>query len=205
MDYATLAQGSQLQNLVVRKKLTVERLQALFETGLLTDLMDSDPSEVNRNDLRVVLGLEPKDRHIVRLRKGETFQGVIERGRWDQIDPTITPERYPFSIEHNRQLTMEVVNFGVSLNRVQAIEKAAKQGLKPPTYMEALGFCADYCYMRPLLAIVFPHEPVDGKMLAYGTNMRNFRGLTEFEEGFIGGPDCPWAFVRPSILRKSRN
>ena len=199
MKYATLAQGSQVANLIVQKKVSAERLQALLETGLLADLLDIDASEVNRNSLRMALGLPTEDLYEISLRANDTFATLYGRGRWDSDDISIFPEYHHISVGRDDSALIEIVRFGVELTPEQAAERGRRQGLVQPTPEQVLAFGADH-HCRFRMAVIFPHEPVDGYVLAIGTNVRNFRYLTKIEAEFVAAPHCQWAFVRPSRL-----
>ena len=56
MKTATLAQGNQVLNLILQKKMPAEHLQKILESGLLSDLLDGNIDEVNRAEFRRVLG-----------------------------------------------------------------------------------------------------------------------------------------------------
>ena len=195
MEYATLAQGTQVQNLITRKKTSKERLQALLETGLFTDLLDVDASEINRNDLRAILGMDPVDRFSLFLKAGETTADLLKRGDYDSLQ--VSSENYPTIVAADERVVLEVVRFGMSLSIPQAIEKAKKQKLLPPTLQQSLVFGSAHVG-RPPLGIVLPHEPVNGKVLLFGTNCRNFRVLGEMNSEDLCGTECPFAFVRPA-------
>ena len=61
MKDATLKQGNQVLTLILQKDLPSEKLQALIESGLLSDLLDANIGTVDREKFQEVLGLrEPK-------------------------------------------------------------------------------------------------------------------------------------------------
>lgn len=55
----SLKQASQILKLVDDKGMPSDQLQALFNSGLLSDLMDANFGQVNRDEFRKVLGLIP--------------------------------------------------------------------------------------------------------------------------------------------------
>ncbi len=57
-DSATLGQGNQLINLILQKKVQVDQLQKIIDSGLFADLLDAQNIEkVDRNVFRKLLGL----------------------------------------------------------------------------------------------------------------------------------------------------
>ena len=53
---ATLAQGNQVINLILQKRVSDSQLQELFESGLLADLLGAYLEGVDRNAVRIALG-----------------------------------------------------------------------------------------------------------------------------------------------------
>jgi hypothetical protein len=59
MKDTTLAQGNQIINLILQKKLPAEKLQKLFKSGLFSDLLDvEEPEVIDRKAFRIILGLD---------------------------------------------------------------------------------------------------------------------------------------------------
>lgn len=58
MDKATLKQANQVLNLISQKDPPSDQLQALFASGLLSDLLDANVAEVDREKFRELLGLK---------------------------------------------------------------------------------------------------------------------------------------------------
>lgn len=62
MEKATLAQGNQILNLILQKKIPSEQVQRVLESGLLSDILDANLEffdELRRDDIRRILGLCP--------------------------------------------------------------------------------------------------------------------------------------------------
>ncbi|MCC6290560.1 hypothetical protein IT398_00585 [Candidatus Nomurabacteria bacterium] len=57
MSKPTLDQAVRLLNLAQEKNISREQIQALFERGLLSDLLDGNMDKVNREQFRKILGL----------------------------------------------------------------------------------------------------------------------------------------------------
>lgn len=59
MKEATLAQGNQVTNLILQKKVSSVQLQRLLHSGLLADLLEADfDKEINRRDFRRLIGFQ---------------------------------------------------------------------------------------------------------------------------------------------------
>lgn len=87
MNFASLAQGGQVLRLIHEQETTVEQLQDLIESGLLSDLLKADVKKVNRDDFRKLLGLTfPELKIIVDYTK--TLQEMIAAGHYDWLTTT---------------------------------------------------------------------------------------------------------------------
>ena len=64
MKDATLAQGNQVLNLILQKGVPASQLQALIESGLLSDLLDANVENVDRKKFREVIGLEKSEKEV---------------------------------------------------------------------------------------------------------------------------------------------
>ena len=71
MKNANLAQGNQVLNLILQKQTSVKQLQALIESGLLSDLLDANVEEVDRDKFREVIGFKKPEK------KARTHRFVI--------------------------------------------------------------------------------------------------------------------------------
>ena len=59
MDKATLKQANQILNLISQKDSSSQQLQALYASGLFSDLLDANVDQVSREKFREMLGLKP--------------------------------------------------------------------------------------------------------------------------------------------------
>ncbi len=71
MQSVTLPQALQLIKMMLDQGLGRERVQELFDSGLLADLLKVDPGTVDRDEFRRVIGLKPAERKIGQMRRGE--------------------------------------------------------------------------------------------------------------------------------------
>lgn len=68
MKKPTFAQANQVLNLIAQKQMPAEQLQKVFESGLLSDLLDGNIDEVDRMEFRRMMGLNPLTvKHIIDL------------------------------------------------------------------------------------------------------------------------------------------
>jgi len=77
MDEVTLAQGNQVLNLILQKKVPSRQLQDLLESGLLSDLLDAhidEVDELDRDDFRRMLDLKPLS--VWRRYDGDSYDGI---------------------------------------------------------------------------------------------------------------------------------
>ncbi len=99
MKDATLAQGNQVLNLILQKQTPAEQLQTLIQSGLLSDLLDANVEEVNRDKFREVIGLRgpkvlkyqfvleggsPTDESVER--EAKRLLGAVSISRWYVVD-----------------------------------------------------------------------------------------------------------------------
>ncbi len=64
MKDATLAQGNQVLNLILQKQTPASQLQALIESGFLSDILDANVESVDRKKLRIAIGLEKPEEEV---------------------------------------------------------------------------------------------------------------------------------------------
>lgn len=127
MKKATLAQGNQVLSLILQKNLSSERLQRLLASGLLSDLLDVDPEEIDRGELGEVLAGD------------ETPEIVIDR-----INPFI-PEEFigkGWSIAEQDEGALKIKGIRLSNIRLQPIIRPVEiEGLRGwHTYLKSTSF-----------------------------------------------------------------
>ena len=77
MKEVTLAQGNQVLNLILQKKVPSQQLQRLLGSGLLSDLLDAhidEVDELDRDDFRHTLGLNPLS--VWRRYDDDSYDGI---------------------------------------------------------------------------------------------------------------------------------
>ncbi|MBP9855953.1 MAG: hypothetical protein KBC48_01430 [Candidatus Pacebacteria bacterium] len=84
---ATLAQATQVLGLILEKKGNVKDLQDLLESGLLTDLLDSDPKHISRDAFRQILFLTDQiPSYKIKVDYSVSFEELINRGKYEEVD-----------------------------------------------------------------------------------------------------------------------
>lgn len=94
MSTATFGQATHFLALVGQKKPTLEGLKALYESGLLADLLEADVTRVDREAFRRLLCLNPLEFRIT-VDYGMSFQQMVGVGKYDWVNDNITVERFP--------------------------------------------------------------------------------------------------------------
>ena len=163
MNIATLPQAKHL--IEVFETLSSERLQALFASGLLTDLRrcaaELDPTKVDRDQYQRLLGLDPT---LFRVKMGgaeNTDQITPALGfafnEWiTQANFPLTPSETPWEDE------IEIVDPGCSFTEEEGLQILKDHGLLRPTYEHGIRFGQQFgatttSEKKPF--VIFLHEP----------------------------------------------
>lgn len=143
MKTATLAQSVQVLDLVRAKETSLEKLQTTLESGLLSDLLDADVAEVDRDKFRAFLGLSPV-KFTTTVDCGMTLEQMIAAGNYDWVNPDITPERFPIKGTTRREEEPELVHFNRDISSDDAIAELDKRNMEPADIVDLLAFGAKY-------------------------------------------------------------
>ncbi len=109
----------------------------------------------------MVLAMDRKE-FVIKVREGETFDGLVAAGRYDYLDCTeVTGERFPVRPSEPGERKIVLLRFGREINSEDAISEAQKLGLRRPVYEDALRFGAEHPDVQRGAEITFLHEPVD--------------------------------------------
>ncbi len=60
MSDTTLSQGNEILNLILKKRVPASQIQALLESGLLSDILDANTEEIDRFEFLRFVGLRNK-------------------------------------------------------------------------------------------------------------------------------------------------
>jgi len=156
MKYATLAQGAQIQKLLVDMKVTEEQARILLESGLLTDLLQANLMDkylqVSRNNLRRLLGEESITSIIPSCHPQDTKELLTSIPHQSEI-----VDAFPYRDRSTAEV--EFIGFDQPVNPREAIPRAKGWGLEQPLYEDALAIA--YLFPQQVKEdTIFLHEPV---------------------------------------------
>jgi hypothetical protein len=163
---ATFDQAYQMLNLVREAGTSLRTLQALYATGLLSDLLKmEDPEEVNREEFQQILGLNPS---VFRIKMGgpETTDKVVtylKANGFNYVSTEITQKNFPLTkdpVVDGDEIVIYDPDTGFSEDSGLAILK--REGLRRPTYQHALRFAREYgtaTTSKKKPYIIFLHKP----------------------------------------------
>jgi hypothetical protein len=143
MSTATFGQANHILTLVNQKEVSKEKLTALVESGLLADLLDADPANINRGAYRKLLGLTPAEL-TANINRGLSLREMVEAGHYDWVNDDITAERFPIKGSGSVETSFELVHFNRNIESDEAVKEMAKRGLRPADLAELLAFGAAF-------------------------------------------------------------
>lgn len=155
---ATFAQAAQFLNLINQQHASFEQLQALFDSGILRDLLQADPQVLRsvRPQIRSTLELDRQLEKILIDVGWETFEHLVAQGKYDYVNRDITPERFRFHMTSG--LTKRVVymmRFNESKSTAEVIAEMREAHKKPCDFEEFLTLGARHRYLQNRRSIVF--------------------------------------------------
>ncbi len=164
---ATFPQAVQLLNLVNQQHASFEQLQKLFNSGILSDLLQADPETLRsiRPQIRTVLELDPQLEKFVLLVGGTRFDELVALGKYDFMNPQVTAERFDFHMTPIEERTIYTMHFKDrrATHEVIADMKAAHK--KPCDFEEFLTLGARHPYLQNKRTIVFLEQGhMDGQV-----------------------------------------
>ena len=138
---------------------------------------------------------------LTRANLGSTDQ-LVEAGRYGYAHSCVTSENFPTRAEGRGPVEIVLIGFDAAVTASEALAEAARRGLAPPTYEDALHFGAEHPDAQRAHPIVFLHEPWVGHfgrrdVLSLWSNAgRRELGLEDFDGRFA--PACRFALVAPA-------
>ena len=163
MKDATLAQGYQVLNLILQKRLPAEQLQAIIESGLLSVLLDANIGKINREEFRRVCGFKPfMPTFSITCDDSRKTSELIKLGHYDWHNDWITDERFPIQQHPPVKHAIEFVEVDYDPTSEDILCEFKGRGLNRPTYEDALNFGIQHKDEQRNGSIVFLHEPVLG-------------------------------------------
>ena len=161
MKDATLAQGNQVVNLILQKRVPAEKLQAIIESGLLSVLLDANIGKINRDEFRQICGLKPLMQAFSITYDGSIRTSeLIKLGKYDWHNDWITDERFPILPHPPVKRAIEFVEVGYDSTSEDILREFKSRGLKRPTHEDALYFGIQRKDEQRNGPVVFLHESV---------------------------------------------
>jgi hypothetical protein len=203
-NIATFPQAKHL--IEVFETLGSDQLQALYASGLLTDLRrcaaELDPTKVDRDQYQRILGLDPLVFTVKMGGPENTDQITVALGF--PFNDWITQKSFPIKPHDPENIEIEIIDPGCSFSEVEGLEFLKAAGLERPTYEHAIRFAEQYgkattSEKKPF--IIFLHEawriPHCYRRVVCLDRRARFRelGLDDPDSRF--SDDCVLAGVRP--------
>jgi len=163
MSNPTFDQAFQILNLAREAGVSLETLQALYATGLLSDLLRAEnPIAVNREAFRVILGYDPS---VFRVKMGgsentdQIVAALREDGLW--VNDYITQTNFPLKPNALGEDEIEIVDPDRSFSEEEGLQILKDKGLTRPTYEHAIRFAKQHgktTTSEKKLFVIFLHE-----------------------------------------------
>lgn len=157
MSTATFDQAVHALNLLRQKNVSRERLTALYESGLLSDLFEAEnPQEVSRDALRKMLNLVPLKFRIV-VDYSQSFEKMIAISGYDITDYMATfmfkdsPAQSGGSTV--RELEPQLIHFDHPILSQDAAADLGR-GMRPAIMEELFAFGATYPWVLKKFPII---------------------------------------------------
>jgi len=133
MSNPSFGQALQALNLINAKDPTAERLTALYESGILSDILDADLSKVERQAVRTALGLGILVRDVFRLTVdyGQSLEQMIDAGHYDWVNSDITAKRFPIEGKGVVEFEGRYFHFNRGISSENAIKEIEAASWKP--------------------------------------------------------------------------
>jgi len=164
MKDATLAQGNQLMNLILQKKMSAQRFQELFASGFFSDLLNVDLKLVNRRELQRFLCLPPLVQtyevttvSIDVIRKMVKEDGVYKAGGSAVPEILVIPQRFlvgeketVFLLQLNCEdfLQENDENIDRNITETEALREMKKRGYEPGGLLEMTDLLTSWSALR---------------------------------------------------------
>lgn len=148
----------QIRNIIEqieKKEISRERLQAIINSGFLSDVFDiEDPSKINRQEVKKLFGLSAYQSFMVHI-GNRSVKELLEAGKYDgYVNSNITDANFPDDTTGDK----EVFLFPISdiLDTDDVIAKMDKENFKPASVKTGLAFgeqYPDFQRRNPLIAL----------------------------------------------------
>jgi hypothetical protein len=143
MKPATFAQAAQILKLVLDQDPTCDSVDELCRTGLLTDLLQCDPTAVDREQLRQLIGLLPLKPEL-RVDRRLTIEEMVSLGNYDGQNSQVSSEFFKVTGTGIINVVPELIWFGLEMYSDEAERRLRDMGKVPARIEEILGFGATF-------------------------------------------------------------
>lgn len=194
----TSGQLVKLTGLLEQRGSNPERFQLFLSSGILADLLEADPSAINRDDFRKYIGLPPLVLRFT-VDYSLTLEEMIALGQYDWKNDDITAGRFPVKGKGKKEVVGELVKYESTMSSEAVLADLDKNGLRPATIEELLAFGAAFPELQrkfPIVALGSIAEVDGGRGMAClgrGDSKRYLR-LRWFDRGWFA--HCRFLAVR---------
>jgi hypothetical protein len=139
--------------------------------------------------------------HRITIGDGRSTEELVEAGRYGYAHSAVISENFPTGAGPTRIRDIVLLGFAREVTATEALADAARRGLTPPTYEDALYFGIEHPDVQREAPVVFLHEPWVGYfgrrdvLLLWDNAGRRELGLEGFDDPFRAA--YRFAFVRP--------
>lgn len=218
MKLATLKQAGKVLKLVEETEIPLEQLQKLLASGLLSDLLNANVDEMNRDEFRKLCGLSPVVFPIWKtikigtslLRTAEDFRKAIKDREMRISDwasdilgkPAFTVVAQEIELDLVK-LTVRELGFKSEARRDQIYERAKQLGLEPCPVEVGPQLRLQYKDQPNDEWILIAMEPIAGSggaLWVFGVRRYDSELWLDGSFGFpdfFWGPGSRWIFIRP--------
>ncbi len=199
----TFDQAFQLLKITRESGASLETLQAVYDAGLLSDLLKAEnPCKVNREEFRRLLGY---DSSVFKVKMGganNTDEITVALGF--PFHDWITQANFPLTAsETPTEDEIEIVDPGKSFSEEGGLAILEEKGLERPTYEHGIRFAEQHgkttSEKKPF--VIFLHEawldPDRDRRIMCLNRIAKYRRLYLLCPVFRFGDDCVLAGVRP--------
>lgn len=187
----TSGQFVKFTSLLEQKGSNPERFQLFLGSGLLADLLEADPSAIDREEFRKLIGLPPLTLRIT-VDYSLSLEQMIALGQYDSKNDDITAERFPVKGEGKKEVVVELVKYEENMSSDEVLADLDSKGLRPATHEELLAFGTAFPELQrkfPIVALGSVAEVYGLRYVLYldGDDSRRRLGLGWFDDVWYAG------------------
>jgi hypothetical protein len=167
MSKPTFGQALQALNLINAKEPSLERLDALYASGILSDLLDPAACLDDRNAIRAALklGVALPESTTLSVDYSRSLEAMIAAGNYDWTNSDITAKRFLVAGSGIEQFEIKLFHFDRPMSSETAVETIKAAGWEPGQIEHLLAFGEKYPQEQrkyPIIALGSVVE-VDGR------------------------------------------